>query len=200
MDKYKQLLVSATTCAIIIIAAKCIRPVVEARHSTALQVNANTAVYKKPTASRGEAEGEVLPFDFTGDGLRTAVLSHPAPKTWLVYRPLKLRDKVEGAQGARPATRVELPQEAERVLRTHWEFAISAQYDWEMTYVSDVEKRTQLSVAIINSSQRAASELTKIPIDAPDGTRPITLDEANDLVQFTGQAVVDVVKQAKSGR
>lgn len=148
---------------------------------------------------QGKAAGVVSPFHLTGRNLREAVITHPYPEVWLAFA---VRSPTEAPRDApsddnAAALRVELPPEAKRVLQSQWGMALAANYDLEFGGITEAGVRAQHSVTIINSSMNAALELRKILIDAPDGRRPISHDEADDLARFIGASAFDVIKQAQ---
>ena len=178
--------------------AQCTRPAAKAQSADA-QINANTVIVAaEPVpgpALQGRVEGKVLLFDFKGQDLRANALAHPPPEVWLVFPTGK--GHAQSTEEVDSGVKVELPLEAQKLVREQWETALPAIYDWELGDVPSVESRRLLTVYIIQSSMKASRELRKVMIEAPDGRRPMASDEATDVASFVGKAAFDVVQQAK---
>jgi hypothetical protein len=200
MDRPQQCTALLVLSAALFTTTQCTRPATMAQISDARD-NANVpSVAAAPLpgpALQGKAGGEVLRFEFEGGDLRAKVLSHPAPEMWLVFPAARDQGQSHNSNVSTDGVKVELPPEAKRLLRLQWETALPAAYDWELGGVSSVSARSLLSATIMQSSQKASLELTKVIVDAPGGRRPLTLGEGVDLASFVGKAVFEIVEQAK---
>lgn len=160
----------------------------------------NTGVQRIPeSALQGQAAGKESPFNPTGEDLKAAIYSHPPPEVWLVFH-------VSGKQGqsqssssdkGESAVRVDLPIAAQELLLSHWRVSLSSNYEMDIAGVPNAQSYGDQMVTIANSFQNVAAELMKVQIDAPDGRRTISQDEANDLTKFMGAAARNIIEQAK---
>jgi hypothetical protein len=142
---------------------------------------------------QGKASGEVLPFNPTRENLRASLSAHPVPEVWLTFTPDKAQSKLPGED--RAAVRVELPPEAKKILSRHWEAAIAYYYNTEIAGVPDAKSFERESLALADSYSNALQELSKLEIDAPDGRRKISLDEAGSLASFLSASASNVIEQ-----
>lgn len=147
----------------------------------------------------GKAEGKLLPFNPTVEDRKAAVLSHPLPEVWLSFPATEgqTRRQSDAANGEESPVRVELPPEARPLLMSHWQVALAARYNMDIAGTPDGETYRSQLVAMINSFQSVSGKLTQLQIDAPNGRRPLSQGEANDLAAFIGASATEIIKQAK---
>jgi hypothetical protein len=148
----------------------------------------------------GKAEGRLAPFKYEGQDLRDAVLAHPAPEVWLRFPATEGKDPAPSDDGTERAVRVELPPEAQRLINSQWSGRLASEYDWHYGEVANAQERVNLSVRMAQVSQQTALQLREVFIEAPDGRRPLSMNEANSVAQFINQSVAKVIEQAKASK
>jgi hypothetical protein len=150
-------------------------------------------------ALQGKAAGEVLPFAFKNKSLKTSLLNHPMPELWLSFPVQGNQGKQQSASpGKNESTvRVELPVKARKLLAAHWKTALTYNYNTEITRPPNGDIFHRQMVEMANSYLNVQQALMKIEIEAPDGRRMISHDEAQDLGYFLNVAAVEVAEQAK---
>ena len=77
--------------------------------------------------------------------------------------------------------RVNLPETARKFIKQHWQIACRYYYR-EPRAPQDLESRTDRAVLLGNAGAKLIYEFEKLNIDAPDGRRPISANEAQALV------------------
>jgi hypothetical protein len=149
-------------------------------------------------AFQGVAGGELALFKHQENNLKASVLAHPVPEVWLVFAVPAESEKPQGIGNASVATvKVELPQEAEQTIQSQWELVLARQYEREVVGLRDVKSGISNDVAVANSFLNTGRELQKLLINAPDGKRNISQDEAYSIASFINASAVDVIKQVK---
>jgi hypothetical protein len=144
---------------------------------------------------QGKAEGRIQPFKLTGSNLKESVMAHPMPEIWLVFA--STSGPAPNSSAERLSIRVELPQDAQPVLLTQWNKVLASKYKQEVEGLSDAESFKKEDIAIASATDTSQRELTKLSIDAPDGKRTISWEEANELVVFINRAVTNLIGEAK---
>jgi hypothetical protein len=163
----------------------------------------------------GRAAGDVQPFARTGEDLKSALLSHPAPEIWLEF---KEGDKEEAQERAQEATqegeqegqpasqtteteesaiKVILPPEAEAVLKSFWEEALKFDYNEAFVKPRSAQEVYDRDMAWSEYFSVSVGKLRKIEIAAPDANRAISDREATALIYFVRKASSELVKSAK---
>lgn len=145
-------------------------------------------------SDEGKADASVAPFQALSAGLRDSVLAQPLPEISLVF-PAQHR-QTGGTFGKKLA----LPYEARKPLTSCWLAYLAYYYRIEIERESDPQSRSDNDNAMISITEDTAADLEKLVIDAPNGRRNISHNEARDVAYFLGRAAAGVVKEAKQAQ
>lgn len=146
-------------------------------------------------ANQGEAEGTVPNFHPGGDDLRASVLAQPLPQVWLVT-PAQVSPADPGAEKD-GAVRIDLPDEARTALTPIWKAYLEYYLKTDFDHEKEAQRRLDRDVAMVTTAAKTAAGLEELSINAPDGRRRLSHDEALGIVSFLGRSAKGVVEQAK---
>jgi hypothetical protein len=200
MKHRQQLWLPASLVLIVMTSAQCGGSLAPTRAQSQSGPQINTGVAQKPgPALQGKVVGELKPFEPTGKDLKASLFSHPVPEVWLNFPdPAKQGSQQNAASdGNESAIKVKMPPKARKLLISRWKIALAANYNLEIARPPGVNRDGSQLTALINSYLNVSSELMKIQIDAPDGRRTISQDEAKGLSEFMGASALNLVEQAK---
>lgn len=204
MNKHQQNIVLLTVLVIIVsISAQCGKSSMDAHGQSQSGPGTATGVTRaSDPVLRGEASGEVQPFNLTRENLRASIFAHPVPNVWLAFSAGRTPDLSKGDLPSENGSkvRVELPSEAKEVLLHHWEAALAYYYNTEIAGMPDAESSRREAVTFANSNLVTTRKLRALQIDVSDGRRNIIQDEAGSLAAFISAAASDVVQEAKKYR
>lgn len=145
-------------------------------------------------SDEGKADGSVTPFQAMSVGLRDSVLAQPLPEISLGF-PAQDRQT-----GGAPGNKLALPDEASKPLTSCWLAYLAYYYRREIEGGSDAQARLNDALEIISVTEDTAADLEKLLIDAPNGRRNISHNEARDVAYFLGRAAAGAVKEANKLR
>lgn len=157
------------------------------------------AVASSVPALQGKAAGGVTEFKFTEERLDASLFSLSAPEVWLVFPASRAEAQPpdSSTRGADSTVRVDLSPEVRRALVSQWQAALPYFYETEIERVPDAATYFSKSVAFSNLSLTTMRLLEGFTVNAPDGKRNISADEAGELLRFINAAAADAVGQAK---
>jgi hypothetical protein len=160
----------------------------------------DVAVSRGPhPAWEGKAAGDVQPFERNNYDLRLALPGQPVLDVWLEF----VESKREGqptrksSEDKEPLIKVTLPPEAKELLKSYWEEALKFDYNEAFVKPRNAQEGYDRDVAWTRYCTSSTEKLQKIEIDAPDGRRNISDEEAPDLLFFLHKASASLVKSAK---
>jgi hypothetical protein len=155
-----------------------------------------------PPASipQGKAAGELIPFRRTDEDLKDAIMAHPFPNVWLTFTTSSKQGQPQSDSPDRGETtaKVELPDEANQLLRTYWQTYLKATYNMDIKDMPEGESYLAQMVVISRSSDNTTQKLMKVDIEAPNGKRKLSWDEARDLTSLISGFAKDIINQAKA--
>lgn len=156
------------------------------------------AIQSPAPALQGMAGGETALFNHPANDLKASVLAHPVPQVWLVFPVLSEAHRARAIDNpSLPTIKVDLPQEAAPTIQAQWEVVLACQYERDVTGIQNAQSGMNFDIAVANSFLHTRRELQKLSIDAPDGRRNISQDEADSIASFINASAVDVIKQAR---
>ena len=143
-------------------------------------------------ANPGKPDGEDLKFKPNkGAPLKTYLYSQTLPKIWLAFKNSSIsKAKVE-------TIKVQLPPEAKQALTAYWEVARDHAYYEKFADKRDVQKSINMDRKLAHSHDETVRRLQQVLIDAPDGRRAVSYEEANDLVIFAHLVAIRLIDRAK---
>jgi hypothetical protein len=153
-----------------------------------------------PPIPQGKAAGESIPFARAGEDIREAIMGHPFPKVWLTFTTSSKQGppQSDSPDSGESTVKVELPDEANQLLRTYWQTYLNATYNMDIKGMPDAESYRSQMVIADRSADDTEQKLMKIDIEAPNGRRKISLDEARDLTSLISGFAKDIINQAKA--
>ena len=162
------------------------------------ETSVRTGSYRIVPAIQGTATGEIEPFILNGDDLKTQLSLHPAPKVWLAFPVSKSKTQSAVTDSGEQATdKVELPVEAVEIISSLWKVALMSRYKLYVAEIPDSKSYQQEMYKIANAGEAADRELRKLEINAPDGKRKISEDEAGEIIRFINISAVNVITPFK---
>jgi hypothetical protein len=93
---------------------------------------------------------------------------------------------------------VEMPSDANDILKTYWKDALKYYYDDYFNKPQDASGLYDRERAWTKYGTETDKKLKEISISAPDGSRSISTEEARDIRSFLNQAAEQVIGKAKS--
>ncbi len=152
-------------------------------------------------ALQGKAVGAVTPLELKSDDIKADILAHPAPTISLLFTfPPGEFEQSASASENQSSVSVQLPAESSKVLLTYWKAYLAFCYETELEHVRDPQTQVDKDRAIGVLCKTTIVELQTLTIDAPDGRRKISQDEAYDIARFIGISASNLVAQAKKDR
>ncbi|HEX8284490.1 MAG TPA: hypothetical protein VF588_14085 [Pyrinomonadaceae bacterium] len=186
--------------------ASCIKSRESHGNTASVTNTAVVSVVRPSLAFEGKAAGEVQPFKPVGEDLEASLSAHPAPDVWLTFPAAAGQTRSQSTppgEDESTAIRVALPPEAGAVLSALWKLSLISHYRLQIDGARDGVSSRNMMVTHMNATTRAQVELEKMQIDAPDGRRAISPDEAGELVKFinvSARAIIEEVKQDRERR
>lgn len=168
-------------------------------HAKSQQQPKATIAIVQPSAPslEGRATGELKQFKFKGGDLKVDILAHPMPTTSLVFlsgaRPTQKDPKTSNKN----SVKVRLPHDAANLLRAYWQAYLGFCYRTELKHPPDAQSQVNEDRAIGALSLTTRAKLQELTIDAPDGRRNISQNEAVDILRFLNLSASYIVSQAK---
>jgi hypothetical protein len=151
-----------------------------------------------PPALQGKAFGTVTPLELKSSDIKADILTHPMPSVSLLFTlPLGQYNRGADSTENQSTVIVSLPAEANKILLPYWKGYLVFSYKTELERVLDPQTQVNEDRAIGQVFKTTVTELQDLTIDAPNGTRKISQDEAYDIVRFVGLSASGVVAQAK---
>jgi hypothetical protein len=146
-------------------------------------------------ADQGEAKGSVPNFQPGSNDLRAAILAQPLPQIWL-------ESPAQGSLGGSKekhadAIRIDLSDEARAPLTSVWQAYLEYYLKTKFVDEKEAQNRVDQDVAMVATAARTEASLEALSIDAPNGRRRISHDEALGIVSFLGRSANGIVEQAK---
>lgn len=167
---------------------------------TEAQSQSETKAGEKPInsgfANQARVDGVVTPFNSTDNNLRTSFLNQPVPEVWLLFAD-KNSDISESELSDKNEIRVELPTEAKNLLKSYWETSLMCNFNTEIEKTQNADDYKENLTQLIRVASTTKNDLQKVFVKAPNETRPISYEEAGDLISFISSSAVEVTEQAK---
>jgi hypothetical protein len=142
-----------------------------------------------------KVNGSAQDFLLSGDDLNASVLAQPLPQVWLEFDANENPGNLE-LKNAK-AVRIDLPDEAGTSLTSCWRAYLEYGLKTKVENEKDIQTLVHQDVAMVATAARTAASLEELTIDAPNGRRKVSHDEAWEIVSFLGRSANDVIEQAK---
>jgi hypothetical protein len=163
----------------------------------------SVAVTRGPhPAWEGKAAGDVQPFERKDEDLKPALLSQPVPDIWLEFnegqREGQLPRQTPNTKEA--IIKITLPPEAKAILKSFWDEALKFDYNEAFVKPRSAQESYDRDVAWSRYVMASISKLQKVEIASPDGRRPISDKEAEELIYFARKASANLIKSVKDDK
>lgn len=94
-------------------------------------------------------------------------------------------------------SKLELPADVKDILNSHWRAAIKFSYNEHFNKPSSAQEYYDRDIAWSSYCGKTEQELEQLNIEAPNGKRNLSPNEAGDLYAFLNRAAVEVVTKVE---
>lgn len=149
-------------------------------------------------ALEGTVVGDLDPLAFKRDKPKASVLAHPTPRVFLIFnQPGRQSDSKSSAANHDRPIRVALSPSAKRELTPLWKALLAYLYESKVEGVADAKTQASVDGAILRSIMMTEARLQQLPVNAPDGRRSFSANEAESIVKFLSMSADNLVEQAR---
>ena len=152
-----------------------------------------------PPTWEGTADGDLSPLLLDGGDLKASVLSHPLPKVFLSFKASEMQRGTSAAVSIQTdaVMRVDLSSTINVTLASLWHAELEYSYKKEIEGISSGQAQVNEQREVLRSIIATIEFLKRQTIDAPNGRRNISENEALDILRFMRASVESVTEQAQ---